>query len=225
MRKKKLKKLKETCIIPIIMIVMSFFIVLATKNGLFSFIILTSGLLNGWYAGLGKWYNYLFGMVFTLFNAYVSWTVGLYGIAVLSALLYFPLQIHGLFDWHNRKNKNNEVKIRGFNTKISILITITCFGGSIGLGFILSKIPGQQLAFLDATSNAINICACILMVLRFRECWWILLGNNIVDLAIWVINFIGKSPNAIMMLIVSVSNLVLNIIALIKWEKNKRKYR
>lgn len=225
MRKKKLKKLKETCIIPIIMIVMSFLIVLATKNGLFSFIILTSGLLNGWYAGLGKWYNYLFGMVFTLFNAYISWTVGLYGIAVLSALLYFPLQIHGLFDWHNRKNKNNEVKIRGFNTKISILITITCFGGSIGLGFILSKIPGQQLAFLDATSNAINICACILMVLRFRECWWILLGNNIVDLAIWVINFIGKSPNAIMMLIVSVSNLVLNIIALIKWEKNKRKYR
>lgn len=130
-----------------------------------------------------------------------------------------------MVDWHTRKNKNSEVKVRGFNTKTSILITICCFAGSVALGSILTKIPGQELAFLDATSNAINICAIILMNLRFRECWWVLLGNNVADLAIWIINFSNQTPNSLMMLIVSIGYLGLNIIGLLKWEKIKNKRR
>lgn len=226
MSKRKMKRLKDTYVIPLIIVMSSFLIVSFTKSSFFSFLILILGLLNGWYAGLGKWYNYVFGAGFALVNSYVSWQAHLYGIACLSALLYFPLQIQGLFDWHTRKNKNSEVRIRGFDTKISILITVACFAGSIALGFILTKIPGQQLAFLDATSNAINICAIILMNLRFRECWWVLLGNNVADLAIWIINYGNNTPNAFMMLLVSIGYLFLNIVGIVKWErvKNKKRY-
>lgn len=226
MSKRRIKRLKDTYLIPLILVISSFLIVSFTKSSFFSFLILTTGLLNGWYAGLGKWYNYAYGAVFAIINSYVSWQSHLYGIACLSALLYFPLQIQGMVDWHTRKNKNSEVKVRGFNTKTSILITICCFAGSVALGSILTKIPGQELAFLDATSNAINICAIILMNLRFRECWWVLLGNNVADLAIWIINFSNQTPNSLMMLIVSIGYLGLNIIGLLKWEKikNKRRY-
>ncbi len=222
---RKFRKIKETYIIPISLVIISFLIVSITKNSFFSFCILTTGLLNGWYASLGKWYNYIFGAIFMLLNAYVSYKANLYGIALLSALLYFPLQLHGLFDWHTKKNKNNEVKIRGFNTKISILITICCFCGSIALSKILNRVPGQNLAFLDATSNCLNICAIILMNLRFRECWWVLLGNNSADLLIWIINLINNEPNSLMMLIVSISYFILNIIGLLRWERYKNKKR
>ncbi|MEE0699586.1 MAG: nicotinamide riboside transporter PnuC [Bacilli bacterium] len=225
MSKRRIKRLKDTYLIPLILVISSFLIVSFTKSSFFSFLILTTGLLNGWYAGLGKWYNYAYGAVFAIINSYVSWQSHLYGIACLSALLYFPLQIQGMVDWHTRKNKNSEVKVRGFNTKTSILITICCFAGSVALGSILTKIPGQELAFLDATSNAINICAIILMNLRFRECWWVLLGNNVADLAIWIINFSNQTPNSLMMLIVSIGYLGLNIIGLLKWEKIKNKRR
>ena len=225
MSKRRIKRLKDTYLIPLILVISSFLIVSFTKSSFFSFLILTTGLLNGWYAGLGKWYNYAYGAVFAIINSYVSWQSHLYGIACLSALLYFPLQIQGMVDWHTRKNKNSEVKVRGFNTKTSILITICCFAGSVALGSILTKIPGQELAFLDATSNAINICAIILMNLRFRECWWVLLGNNVADLAIWRINFSNQTPNSLMMLIVSIGYLGLNIIGLLKWEKIKNKRR
>lgn len=225
MSKRRIKRLKDTYLIPLILVISSFLIVSFTKSSFFSFLILTTGLLNGWYAGLGKWYNYAYGAVFAIINSYVSWQSHLYGIACLSALLYFPLQIQGMVDWHTRKNKNSEVKVRGFNTKTSILITICCFAGSVALGSILTKIPGQELAFLDATSNAINICAIILMNLRFRECWWVLLGNNVADLAIWIINFSNQTPNSLMMLIVSIGYLGLNIIGLLKWEKIKNKKR
>lgn len=221
-RKKRIQH-KNSFLTPIIIIILSFFITLIGNGKLLGFTILVFGLLNGWYAGLGKWYNYFFGAGFSLLNAYVSWQAHLYGIAWLSALLYFPLQIQGLLDWHTQKDKSNIVRIRSFNTKISILITICCFAGSISLGFLLTKIPDQNLAFLDATSNAINICAIILMNLRFRECWWILLGNNTVDLAIWIINYINKTPNCLVMLITSIGYLILNIFGLIKWEKLKKK--
>lgn len=226
MSKRKIRRLKETYLIPLLLVISSFFLVSVTKSNFFSFLILIFGLLNGWYAGLGKWYNYIFGAGFALMNAYVSWNAHLYGIACLSALLYFPLAVQGLVDWHTKKNKNNEVRVRSFNTKISVLITICCFAGSLSLGFLLRKIPGQQLAFLDATSNAINICAIILMNLRFRECWWVLLGNNVADLAIWILNFLSGVNNSLMMLVVSIGYLILNIIGLIKWEriKNKRRY-
>lgn len=224
--KRKFKRFKDTYLTPILIILLSFIIISITKNSFFSFVILTAGLLNGWYASLGKWYNYVFGAIFALCNAYVSWQANLYGIAALSALLYLPLQIHGLFDWHKKKNKNDEVRVRSFTLKNSVLITIACFCSSIAFGFVLTKIPSQNLAFLDAASNIINICGIILMNLRFRECWWVLLGNNTIDLIIWIINFANKVPNSFVMLVVSIGFLVLNIIGLIKWEKikNKRRY-
>lgn len=222
MAKKRKKKKVKNHLIPTLIIVISLFITIICKNNIFGFIILVFGLLNGWYAGLGKWYNYFFGAIFSLLNSYVSFKAHLYGIAWLSALLYFPLQIQGLLDWHKQKDKNNNITIKSFNTKISVLMTICCFAGSISLGFLLAKIPNQNLAFLDATSNAINICAIILLNLRFRESWWILLGNNIADLAIWIINTINNTPNSMVMLIVSIGHLILNIFGLVKWEKNKK---
>ena len=61
------------------------------------------------------------------------------------------------------------------------------------------------------------------MNLRFKECWMIWLSSNAIDLTIWIINAINKSPNALMLL-VSVGYLLINIYGLIKWiklEKNK----
>ena len=225
MSSRKLKRFKDTYLVPILLILLSFFIVSVSNGSFFSFAILTCGILNGWYAGLGKWYNYLFGATFTLLNAYVSFMAHLYGIAFLSAILYFPIQIHGLIDWHKKKNKNDEVRVRSFNIKNSVIITLSCIFGSIAFGVILTRIPGQNLAFLDSSSNVINICGMILMNLRFRECWWVFLGNNIIDLAIWCINLFNGIPNSLMMVLVSLSYLILNIICLIKWEKIKNKIR
>lgn len=92
------QKIRETYVIPLLLIIFSLAISCFSKNSILGLSILIFGLLNGWYAAIGKWYNYLFASVFTLLNAYVSWKSGLYGIAILSMILYFPLQLQGLFD-------------------------------------------------------------------------------------------------------------------------------
>lgn len=187
--------------------------------------VLICGLLNAYYASIGKTYNYIFGALFCLLNGYISYLNGLYGMAILSLVIYFPSQIQGYLSWKKNANNNNKVKIRGFNKTNSIIITTSCIVGSIILGFLLSKIPGQQLAFLDASSNIINLCGIILMNLRFKECWIIWLFNNSIDLSIWGINFIRGGANSAMMLLVSIGYLIINVYGLIKWIKmEKHKY-
>ncbi len=61
------------------------------------------------------------------------------------------------------------------------------------------------------------------MNLRFQECWVVWLFNNSVDLLIWLISFINKGPNSLMMLLVSIGYLLINVYGLIKWIKMAKK--
>lgn len=193
-----------------------------SKDYFLGTVILLSGLLNAYYASLGKVYNYFWGALFCVLSGYVSYINGLYGIAVLSFLVYFPSQIQGYLSWRKKKDENDEVEVRGFTLKNSIIITLSCIIGSFALGMLLSKIPGQQLAFLDASSNIINLCGIILMNMRFRECWVVWLFNNTIDLTIWIINAINMTSNSVMMLLVSIGYLLINIYGLIKWTQNAK---
>jgi len=191
---------------------------IVSKDYFLGTIILICGMLNSYYASIGKIYNYIFGALYSLLSGYVCYLNGLYGIAILSLVVYFPSQIQGYLSW-KRNTNDKEILVRGFNTKNSIIITTACIVGSIILGFLLSKIPGQQLAFLDASSNIINLCGIILMNLRFKECWAVWLFNNSIDLSIWVIIFLKGSFNSTMMLLVSIGYLLINIYGLFKWIK------
>lgn len=217
-----MKNEKILNIIPIILILLISFISITFSNSIIGFLTLLFGLFNGYYAVIGKWQNYIYGILFVLLNAYISFKTNLYGIAILSILLYFPLQVNGLISWYKNKDKDKKINLRQFNLKTSILIIIVCFILNIILGFFLSKIKTQKLAFLDATSNCINICGVILMILRYKECWIVLLGNNIIDLIIWIINFINNEYNSSIMLIVSIFMLLFNILGIIKWYKKKK---
>ena len=210
---------KKNIIYTIFIMVFSIICGIISKDYFLGTIILASGLLNSYYASVGKIYNYIFGAVYRALSGYVCLKTGLYGIAILSFAVYFPSQIHGYFSWKNKKNENKEVKVRGFTLKNSIIIISSCIIGSLLLGLLLSKIPTQQLVFLDSSSNILNLCGIILMNLRFKECWAVWLFNNTVDLIIWVVNYMNNTVNSTMMLLVSIGYLLINIYGLIKWYK------
>ena len=212
-------------IITLLIIVFSIICGIISKDYFLGTIILICGLLNAYYASEGKIYNYVFGGLYCLLSGYIHFINGLYGIAILSFLLYFPFQIHGFLSWNKKIDENNEVKVRGFTLKNSIIIITSCVLGSLLFGFLLSKIPTQRLAFLDSSSNMLNICGIILMNLRFKECWAVWIFNNTIDLSIWTINFINGTPNSTMMLLVSIGYEIINIYGLIKWWQKTKKVK
>lgn len=184
---------------------------------------LLTGLLCAYLSSEGKRVSYILGLINYLLIGYVSFKNGLYGLFIFGAIIYPILQIQGFISWSKNLNKDNNVKVREFTFKNSIIITISCVAGSLILSYLLTLIPGERIAFLDASSNIINLCAVILAILRFKECWWIWLINNTIDLAIWLITFITKGENSGMMLLVSIGYLLINIYGIIKWSIEAKK--
>ena len=215
---------KNAFLYPFIIIIFSIVCGIITKDYFLGTATLMCGLLNGYYASTRKVCNYVFGLLFCVFNLYVSYLNGLYGIFAFSLIIFVPSQIQGFISWLKNRNKNNEVIVRHFDLKTSLIVIVSSLLGSLGLGYLLTKVPGQNLAFLDSTSTILNVCSIVLMNLRYKEFWIIYLFNNIVDLIIWSINVCYGTPNAMMMLIVSIGYLLMNIYGLYKWLDSEEKY-
>lgn len=185
--------------------------------------ILLTGLLCAYFASEGKRINYILGLINYLLMGYVAFKNNLFGIFFFYLFVFSLLQVKGFITWNKNLNSDRNVKVREFTFKNSINITLSCIVGSFLLGYLLTLIPSQRLAFMDATSNCINLCGVILMILRFKEAWWIWLINNIIDLIIWIITTINGGKGAIMMLLVSIGYLLINIYGVLKWNIEAKK--
>lgn len=185
--------------------------------------ILLTGLLCAYFASEGKRINYILGLINYLLMGYVSFKNNLYGIFFFYIFIFSPLQVKGFVTWNKNLDDENNVKVREFTLKNSIIITLSCIIGSLLLGYLLTLVPSQRLAFMDASSNCINLCGVILMILRFKESWWLWLINNVIDLSIWIITFINKGEGSAMMLLVSIGYLLINIYGIIKWHIEAKK--
>ena len=206
----------KTIITIIVIIVFSFILGFFSNDIFVGSIVLLSGILNIWFQINDKSYNYIFGCVFNIFNSYISYKNNLYGLFLLSLIIYLPLNIIGFFSWN--KMDNNKISFRKYNKYKSINVIISSILLSFIFGILLSFNPKQNLNFLDSSSNILNIFSMVLLNKKLNEGFIILLFNNIIDLIIWIINFINNSPNSFMMMCVSIVYLLLNIYGLYKWK-------
>ena len=214
---------KKYIIITLICVVISIISGIITKDILIGGTILATGLLNAYFASEGKRANYILGLINYILMGYVAFKNNLFGIFFFYIFIFSPLQLHGYISWKKNLDNDKNVKVREFNLKNSIIITLSCIIGSFILGYLLSLIPGQRLAIMDASSNCINLCGVILMILRFKESWWLWLVNNIIDLIIWIITALSYGDSSIMMLLTSIGYLLINIYGVIKWSIEVKK--
>ena len=213
---------KKYLIITCICIIISLISGIVSNDILVGGTILSTGLLCAYFASEGKRINYILGVINYLLMGYVAYK-NKYGIFFFYIFIFSPLQVKGFITWNQSLNEENTVKVREFTLKNSIIIMISCVIASLILGYLLTCIPNQRLAFLDASSNCINLCGIILMILRFKESWWLWLINNFLDLLIWTCTVINKGSYSMMALFVSIGYFLINIHGLIKWSRKAKK--
>lgn len=220
-----MKRKFQLIIIPIITTIISIILGVISGDCFWVIITLIFGFLNAYYMAIGKWYNYIFGLLFSLSYAFVCGKNGLFEWGIFTFVFYVPSQISGMINW--LKNKQDDVvEMRSLNLKKSIIVCGSVLVGSLLFGCLLYLIPSQQLSFLDGTTQIVNVCGIILSLFRFREAWYIWLINNVLDLSIWIIKAINYNSDSHMMLITSIMYLVMNVIGITSWIKieNKQKY-
>lgn len=212
------EKVIKNIIAPVIIVIISIVFAIIFNDYVFGLITLVAGFLNAYYMIIGKWYNYIFGIIFSITYSIVCFINGLYGFAIFTIILYTPIQITGLVKWF-KKQSNDAVEVKSLSVKHGLLLTVAVCLFSAVLGFLLNLIPTQQMSYFDSVSQMINLCGIILSTLRYREMWYVWLANNVVDLLIWIKNFIDGSSNSGMMLVVSIMYFLTNIYGLINWIK------
>ncbi|MCX4253684.1 MAG: nicotinamide riboside transporter PnuC [Bacilli bacterium] len=214
---------KKYLIITVICLIISLISGILSHDILIGGTNLLTALLCAYFSSEGKRISYILGLINYLLIGYISFKNQLYGLFIFGVIICPILQIEGYISWGKNLDENKTVKVREFTLKNSIIITLSCLISSLILSYLLTLIPGQRIAFMDASSNIINLCGVVLMILRFKESWWIWLVNNIIDLLIWIITVIEHGEGSIMMLLVSIGYLLINIYGIIKWNKDAKK--
>ncbi len=212
-------KNKKNIIVIIVSAIISIIIGIISKDAIIGSLILFTSIMNSYLASICKKESYITGLISSILTSYVSLKNNLYGLFFFYLVIFAPMQVYGYINWKNNEDDSKNVKIRAFTLKNSLIIIFACIIGSFLLGYLLTLIPNQKLAFLDASSNIINLCAVILMILRFNESWWIWLFNNIIDLIIWSVTFKNNGMAAFSMFTSSLIYLIINVYGIIKWNK------
>lgn len=212
-------KNKKNIIVIIVSAIISIIIGIISKDAIIGSLILFTSIMNSYLASICKKESYITGLISSILTSYVSLKNNLYGLFFFYLVIFAPMQVYGYINWKNNEDDSKNVKIRAFTLKNSLIIIFACIIGSLLLGYLLTLIPNQKLAFLDASSNIINLCAVILMILRFNESWWIWLFNNIIDLIIWSVTFKNNGMAAFSMFTSSLIYLIINVYGIIKWNK------
>ena len=212
-------KNKKNMIVIIVSAITSIIIGIISKDAIIGSLILFTSIMNSYLASIGEKESYITGLISSILTSYVSLKNNLYGLFFFYLIIFAPMQVYGYINWKNNEDDSKNVKIRAFTLKNSLIIIFACIIGSFLLGYLLTLIPNQKLAFLDASSNIINLCAVILMILRFNESWWIWLFNNIIDLIIWSVTFKNNGMAAFSMFTSSLIYLIINVYGIIKWSR------
>ena len=180
-------------------------------------LLLATGLITSYFASIRKRANYIVGFVNALLLSYVAYKNNLFGSFAVNAFIFAPLEIYGFIAWSRNLDSKKDVKIRKFNLKLSLIVVSSCVIGSVLLGLMLTLIPGQQLAFMDSTINCLDICALILLNLRYNESWILWVMSGILSVIIWAIALSNGGANAFMRLLAAIGFLVVNTYGAIKW--------
>ena len=103
-------------------------------------------------------------------------------------IFYFITMIYGVYVWKKRLTKENSLQIhtRKLSYKLAPVLVISVVLLSLVVGWLLQRYTDDPQPYLDAFTTVPAIVAQILMVLAFREQWYIWILVDILALVMWL---------------------------------------
>ena len=170
--------------------VVTYVVSLTTFNIQLSTISLISGLLgvcSVCLASQGNIYTYAFGFAQVITYTYLCWTQRFYGEIGINAY-YFGTMIYGVFVWKKRLKDAGDVHItpRRLSYQRILLIGLVTLVASWLVGWGLAQWTDDTQPYLDAFTTVPALVAQVLMILVYREHWFIWLAVDILSVAMWL---------------------------------------
>lgn len=148
---------------------------------------LISGLLGVCSVCLGAQGNiltFVFGFAQVGTYTYLCVTQRFYGEIAINAY-YFLTMIYGVAVWRKRATKTI-VQTRHLKVWIFVLIALATLGASWLTGWGLARWTDDTQPYLDAFTTIPALVAQVLMILVYREHWYIWLAVDILSVVMWI---------------------------------------
>ena len=143
-------------------------------------------------AAQGNIWTYAFGFGQVLTFTWLCWTQRFYGTIAINAY-YFGTMVYGIFVWQKRlraENQESGAERRVVPRSLTPAVVIAILGATVCAstlaGWGLSAWTDDTQPYLDAYTTVPALVAQVLMILVYREHWFIWLAIDILSVALWL---------------------------------------
>ena len=140
-------------------------------------------------AAQGNIWTYAFGFGQVLTFTWLCWTQRFYGTIAINAY-YFATMVYGVFAWRKRLRaiglEEKRVVTRQLTPAVSVLLVVATLVVSALVGWGLATWTDDTQPYLDAYTTVPALVAQVLMILVYREHWFLWLAIDILSIALWL---------------------------------------
>lgn len=132
--------------------------------------------------------TFAFGFAQVITYTYLCWLQRFYGEIAINAY-YFATMVYGVYVWKNRMKEESgkwKVEPRSLSSALIAFIVISTLIGSWLVGWGLAAWTDDTQPYLDAFTTVPALIAQVLMILVYREHWFIWLAVDILSVILWV---------------------------------------
>ena len=135
----------------------------------------------------GNILTYAFGFAQVITYTYLCWTQRFYGEMAINAY-YFGTMIYGVFVWKARVKSETSriITPRQLSLPVILIIGLSTLLVSWLTGWGLAAWTDDTQPYLDAFTTIPALVAQVLMILVYREHWFIWLAVDILSVALWL---------------------------------------
>ena len=136
----------------------------------------------------GSIWTYLFGFSQVFTYTYLCWTQRFYGEIAINGY-YFITMIYGVYVWRSRLTDTAEGKVinpRSLSLRTLILIFLGTLVVATLTGWGLAVWTDDTQPYLDAYTTIPALVAQVLMILVYREHWFIWLAVDVLSVVLWL---------------------------------------
>lgn len=221
--KKEIKSFKKNELFLFFLVIFTTVIIsVFSKDSKIALINAICGMSYTFFAGYGKVYCFLIGLIGTFCYCYLSYKNGFFGNLLLYGLYYFPMQVLGIFKWKkNLKKDKNEIIKTKLSKKERIIYLF--FGVLLScLFYFVLKYVGDKNPFMDSFSTIFSIIGMLLTVKRCIEQWYVWFFVNLTSFLMWLYAVINGT-NCISTVVMWGVYLFLAVYFLKMWKKELKK--
>ena len=148
-----------------------------------------SGIISVILCSQGKISTFFFGFIQISTYLYLSLIQRLYAEVGIN-VFYFLSQVYGIYMWQRRyhikaENRSAELKPKKLSWVMFSVIFFATLVLSAVTGYILARFTNDSQPWLDAFTTVPAISAQILMILTFREHWYLWILVDVLSAVMW----------------------------------------